>query len=223
MDYAQLNETKNELIALQQQINQNSKRLLILNKNTKERSDVVKFLQLAYKTMSEELKVLNSEYFDIIKPDNSNNLNKEIMSGIACTLCNRIVPNETLYDTVCALLEKSNTSNYLTLKTLIKQSKKPLVDIPKKIMSNNLNCKLYMPDCGDPIDPKLMFKTFEVETFVVDDLKSISYPKDIGQFVAMCDEPAIIEKSTGEIIQQAMVSYFTVKLSDRFAKFQFVK
>lgn len=226
MDYERLNNIKDELLHMEQVIKQNMNRLSLVKRNLKDKnkkSDILTFLDLAYKITSEELESLKAEYFDLITPTNSEKLNKEIMSSIASSICNRFCSNKEVFRTVNKTIEYVDQPHYLILKTLIKQSKKPLIDIPNKIISEDLNCKIYTPECGDPIDPKLMFKTFEVESFVVDDLKTISYPKDLGQFVAMCDEPAIIDKSTDEVIQQAMVSYFTVKLSDKLAKFQFVK
>ncbi len=228
MTLEQLNKTKEALLEYRKIVLQTSKRVRLVYHNTtsknKENENIVILLN-SFDEIFNDFSFIEEEYLSKITESHSNSkLSENIRKNLSSYIANEITFGESLYDEIEETLDLTdNAELYETTKLIMKQCKKVLIDIPNKILNNNLNCELYTPDCDDQFNPKTMIKAQKVDSIIVNSVEDLEQYDELGDFVDACYTPAIIDKATGKVLQKAVVDYYSIGLPTSLNDFNHIR
>lgn len=219
MNYKQLINTKKALLDYKRNILQILKRLNLIYYNTykdKDNNEVIGTLLNSFDDVLNDFSFVEDQYLDKITESNCNReFFNEIRKNLAVYVANETIFGKNMYDLLLEYIDEStDAKHYETLKLVIRQSQKVLIDMPKDILENHLNCETYLPETDEPIDPKTMTKALKVDDITMNDIDELEDFGRYGDFVETYNTPAIIDKSTGKVLQKSLVSYYSINLPD---------
>lgn len=220
MNYEKLVNTKEALLDYKKNILQIFKRLKLIYYNTwqdkRNNNETVGTLLNSFDDILDDFSFIEEQYLNEICESNcTKEFCNETRKNLAVYVANETIFGENMYDLLLEYIDESpDVEHYETLKLVMRQSKKVLIDMPKDILENHLNCKTYLPETDEPIDPKTMTKALKVDDITMNDIDELEDFGRYGDFVETYNTPAIIDKSTGKVLQKSLVSYYSINLPD---------
>lgn len=220
MNYKQLVNTKEALLDYKKSILQIFKRLKLIYYNTWQdkhnNNETVGVLLNSFDDILDDFSFIEEQYLnEICEPNYSREFCNEIRKNLAVYVANETIFGKNMYDLLLEYIDEStDVEHYETLKLVMRQSKKVLIDMPNDILENHLNCETYLPEADEPIDPKTMTKALKVDNITMNDIDELEDFGRYGDFVETYNTPAIIDKSTGKVLQKSLVSYYSINLPD---------